>query len=143
MQCVRMLDERQRFGLLVSAIGSAALAVSVFLPWYAISVTAYGAASAQQELNSIAQEYGNAAFQSEVSRVGTGLNGLAGHQLATLSAHQLLKYVSVALLILAAISLLAALFRLAGVSGLIDAGGGQIAAVGVVAGLCVVFRMIE
>jgi hypothetical protein len=135
--------DRLRLGPLISALGAALLGVSVFLPWYSVSITPSGAASAQQALNRVAQEFGNATFQAQASTVGAGFNALAGHQVATLSAHQLLKYISVVLLILAAIALLAALLRLAGASETIQAGGAQIALVGIVAALCVLFRMIE
>jgi hypothetical protein len=138
-----MVGDRLRFGPLISAIGAALLGVSVFLPWYSVSLTASGAASAQQALNSVAQQFGNATFQAQASTVGAGFNAFAGHQVATLSAHQLLKYISVVLLILAAIALLAALLRLAGASEPIQAGGSQIALVGIVATLCVLFRMVE
>jgi hypothetical protein len=138
-----MLDDRVRFGLLVSALGAALLVVSVFLPWYAVGLTANGAASARQALSSAAQQYGNADFQAQANSVGAGFSALAGHQLATLSAHQLLKDLGPALLILAAIGLLASLLRLAGLSAPIEADGRQIALVGVAASLCVLFRMVD
>ncbi len=47
------------------------------------------------------------------------------------------------LLVLAGISLLASLLRLAGIGGLLEAGGGQIAVAGSVAALCVLFRMLS
>lgn len=136
-----MAEDRTRLGLLISALGAAVLAVSVFLPWYAVSITATGAASAQQALASIAQQYGNATFQTEANALGAAFSSFAGRQLTTLSAHEALKYVSAILLLLAGISLLASLLRLADVSGLIDAGGGQIALAGSAAALCVLFRM--
>jgi len=137
-----MFENRTQSGPLIAAIGAALLGVSVFLPWYAVTLTANGAATAQQALNSIAQQFGNANFQAKASTVGAGFNAFAGHQVATLSAHQLLKYISVALLILAAIALVASLLHLAGSSQSIQAGGGQIALVGIAAALCVLFRMV-
>jgi uncharacterized membrane-anchored protein YitT (DUF2179 family) len=138
-----MVEDRQRLGALIAAIGGALLGVSVFLPWYGVSLTSGGVASAQQALNSVAQQYGNAAFQIQARTAGSGFSALAGRQLETLSAHQALKYLNVILLILAAIALLAALLRLAEASGPIHAGGGQLARVGGVATLCVLFRMVE
>jgi hypothetical protein len=138
-----MVDERVRFGSLVSALGAAVLAVSVFLPWYAVSLTARGAASAQQTLNTVAHQYGNASLQAQASSVSANLSAFTGHQLATLSAHQLLKDIGPALLILAALGLVAALLRLAGISPPIQADGGQIALVGIAASLCVLFRMVD
>jgi len=62
-----MVDDRAPLGLLIAALGAAVLAVSVFLPWYGVSITASGAASAQQELSTVAQQYGNASFQTASS----------------------------------------------------------------------------
>ncbi len=135
-----MVDDRLRLGSLITAVGAALLGLSVFLPWYVVSLTAGGASSAQQTLNSVAQQYGNAALQAQAKTLGAGFGAFAGHQVATLSAHQVLKYLNIILLILAAIALLAALFRLAGTS---EPGGGQIALVGAMATLCVLFRMVE
>jgi hypothetical protein len=135
-----MADDRARLGSVITAVGGALLGLSVFLPWYVVSLTASGAASAQQALNSVAQEYGNAALQAQAKTLGSGFGAFAGHQVDTLSAHQALKYLNVVLLILAAIALLAALLRLAGVS---EPGGRQIALVGATAIVCVLFRVVE
>jgi hypothetical protein len=137
-----MVDDRAPLGLLVAALGAAVLAVSVFLPWYGVSITASGAASAQQELTTVAQQYGNTAFQSGASALGAEFGSLAGRQLATVSAHDVLKDITPVLLVLAAVSLLAALLRLAGVTGLLEAGGGQIALAGSLAVLIVLYRML-
>ena len=138
-----MVDDRAPLGLLISALGAAVLAISVFLPWYGVSITASGAASAQQELTTAAQQYGNASFQSGASALGAQFSSLAGHQLATVSAHDVLKDISKILLVLAGVALLASLLRLAGVSGLLEAGGGQIALAGGMAALFVLYRMVE
>src|SRR5213082_1961171 len=102
-----MVDDRAPLGLLIAALGAAVLAVSVFLPWYGVSITASGAASAQQELATVAQQYGNTAFQTGASQVGAEFSALAGRQLATVSAHEVLKDIGPILLVLAAVSLLA------------------------------------
>jgi hypothetical protein len=137
-----MRDEGSQLGFLVAALGAAVLAVSVFLPWYGVSITASGAATAQQQLTGLAQQYGNAAFQTGASELGAQFSSIAGRQLATVSAHDVLKDVSVILLVLAGVSLLASLLRLAGLSGL-EAGGGQIALAGGLAVLFVLYRMIS
>jgi hypothetical protein len=134
-----MVEDRRRLGSLISAIGAALLAVSVFLPWYGVTLTASGAASARQALDNVAQQYGNATFQTQAKAIGLGFGAFTDHQLTTLSAHQALKYLNVILLILAAIAFLAALLRLAG----IQTGGGQIAFVGLLATVCVLYRMVE
>ncbi|HEU5243673.1 MAG TPA: hypothetical protein VFU33_04665 [Gaiellaceae bacterium] len=136
-----MSDDRSQLGFLVAALGAAVLAVSVFLPWYGVSITASGAASAQQQLATVAQQYGNSTLQAGASQLGAEFSSLAGRQLTTVSAHEALKDISVILLLLAGISLVASLLRLAGISGLLEAGGGQIAVAGVVAMLFVLYRM--
>jgi hypothetical protein len=138
-----MADERAPFGLLIAALGAAVLAISVFQPWYGVSITASGAASAQQELATVAQQYGNTAFQKGASQVGAMFSSVAGRQLAGVSAHDVSKDISRILLVLAVVSLLAALLRLAGVTGLFDASGGQIALAGGMAALLVLYRMLE
>lgn len=135
-----MGQDRARYGAVVSAIGAAVLAVSVFLPWYGLSLTPSGVQSAQQRLNATAQLYGNTEFQSEVSSLSTSFNSLAGRQLGTVSAHDILKYLDTVLVILAAIGLVAALLRLADAAR-VDTG--QIALVGLVASLVVAFRMLD
>jgi hypothetical protein len=138
-----MADDRSSLGFLIAALGAAVLAISVFLPWYGVTVTASGVASAQQELTTVAQQYGNPAFQTGANQLGTEFNSLAGRQLATLSAHQVLKDVSRILLVLAGLALLASLLRLAGFTGLLEGGGGQIAVAGGLAVLFVLYRMLS
>src|SRR5579871_1826872 len=98
-----MHDDRRSFGLLISALAAAVLAVSVFLPWYGVSITRAGAAAAQQELVAVARQYGNTTFQDRASTIGQELGSLEGRQLATISAHQSLKHVSLILLVLAGV----------------------------------------
>jgi len=137
-----MVDHRSQLGFLIAAVGAAVLAVSVFLPWYGVSITASGAASAQQELATVAQQYGNSTFQTGAGELGAEFSSLAGRQLTTVSAHQALRDISRILLVLAGISLLASLLRLAGITGLLEAGGGQIALAGCLAVLFVLYRML-
>jgi hypothetical protein len=95
-----MVDDRSALGLLVAALGAFVLAVSVFLPWYGVSITASGAASAQQELATVAQQYGNPSFQAGASQLGAEFSSLAGRQVATVSAHEALKDLGPMLLII-------------------------------------------
>jgi hypothetical protein len=138
-----MVDDRSPLGFLIAALGAAVLAISVFLPWYGVTVTASGVATARQQLTTVAQQYGNPTFQTSANQLGTAFDSLAGRQVATVSAHQVLKDVSRILLVLAGISLLASLLRLAGFTGLLEGGGGQIAIAGGAAVLCVLFRMLS
>jgi hypothetical protein len=112
----------------------------MFLPWYSVSITATGAAEAQQQLAGVAQQYGNANLQAMVDQVGARFSSVAGHPLVTLSAHEVLKDLSVVVLLLAGVALLASLLRLADVA---EVGGDQIALVGFVALLCVLYRMLS
>ena len=138
-----MNDDRSPLGLLIAALGAAVLAISVFLPWYGVSITASGAATAQQQLTTVAQQYGNSTLQTEANGLGAEFSSLAGRQLTTVSAHQALKDLGPILLILAGISLLASLLRLAGITGLLEASGGQIALAGGAAAVFVLFRMLS
>jgi len=137
-----MDDDHAPVGLLISALAATVLAISVFMPWYGVSITATGAAAAQQELATVAKEYGNPAFQTQANGVGSQFNSIAGRQIATVSAHEIMKRVSLILLVLAAIALLASLLRLARMRGMLFATGSQIALVGGLAFAVVFFRML-
>jgi hypothetical protein len=134
-----MAQDGLRWGPLVSALSAAALAISVFMPWYGVTLTQNGATSAQQGLETVARQYGNTTLQTDASGVGARFGALAGHQLGTVSAHDILKDLNVVLLLLAGIGLVAALLKLAGA----EIGSGQIALVGLLASLCVAFRMVD
>jgi hypothetical protein len=136
------VQEPQRAGSIVAAAGSAMLAVSVFLPWYAFKLTANGVALAQQSLNSIAQQFGNSTFKGVVGTLGSSFGDLAGRQVGTLSAHQALKVINVLLLVLAAIAFVVALMRLANPAQSGEGRGG-LASVGVTAALLIIFRMVD
>jgi hypothetical protein len=73
-----MVDNRPRVGPLLSALGAASLGVSVFQPWYAVSLTPSGAASAQEVLNNVAHAYGNTTFQAQATSVGAEFSTFAG-----------------------------------------------------------------
>jgi hypothetical protein len=120
--------------------GGVVLAVSIFLPWYGLTLTTSGASSAQQNLNSVAQQFGNSAFQGMASNLGNGFSSLIGRQIATVNAHQALKVISVVLLILAGVGILLAIGRLAGSGS--SQPRGVLAAVGLMAAACIVFRMV-
>lgn len=125
----------------VAVTAAAVLALSVFLPWYSITITASGAAYAQQALTNAAAQYGNATLQGEVNALGSTFASAAGHRVATVTAHQALKNISVVLLLLAGLSFVGGLVWLTG-SSAIEVNGGQVAAVGVVATLLVLYRMV-
>lgn len=135
-----MADNRASRGLLVSALAAAVLAVSMFLPWYSISITPAGAAQAEQQLATVAQQYGNASLQNMANAVGSQFSSVAGRPLATVSAHQALKDLSKILLLLAGVALVASLLTLGDV---VEVSGGQIALVGFVAILFVLYRMVS
>jgi hypothetical protein len=118
------------------------LAVSVFLPWYSVGLTAGGAAYAQQAMNAVAQQYGNATLQAAARNIGAQFPMVAGHRLGTVSGHESVKTISVLLLILAGLAFAGALLWLVEADSPIRVGGRQVAAVGAVATLFVLFRMV-
>jgi len=136
------VQEAQRAGSLLAAAGAAMLAVSVFLPWYAIRLTANGVAFAQQGLNSLAQQFGNSTFKGLVGSLGSSFGDLTGRQVGTVTAHQALKDLNIVLLVLAAIAFALALMRLANPTPSSESRG-LLASVGVVAALLIVFRMVD
>lgn len=138
-----MVGDRSRYGLLVSALGAIVLAISVFLPWYGVSLTVGGVALVQHFGDQVASQFGNATFQSYMSGAHAQIGTLAGQQLGSVSAHQVLKDLNVVLLVLAALAIVDALLPLARPGGSVPAGaGGSVVLLGVVAGACVVYRML-
>jgi hypothetical protein len=139
-----MYGDRSRYGLLIAAIGAAILAVCVFLPWYGVHITASGAAAAGQFSEQVVSQFGNARLQEDLGPLHAGLNSLVGHEVASLSGHEALKYLSIVLLVLAGLALLDALFGLAGVrgGGHPEGAGASLVLVGAVASICVIFRML-
>jgi hypothetical protein len=135
---------RSRYGLLVSALGAITLAVSVFLPWYALSFTANGLAYFQRIGQQVAARFGSSALSGYFASVQGRLNGLVGHHVAAVSAHQALKHVNVVLLILAGVTILITLIPLARPEPMLAGGDGAVIAVlGVLAAVCVVYRMVR
>src|SRR3954465_10023153 len=112
-----MTEGRSGVGPIVAVTASALLALSIFFSWYGVRITPSGAAYAQQALKVAAAQYGNASLQTEADAIGSSFSSVAGRQVATLSAHQVLKNISVILLLLAALSFLGALVWLTGASG--------------------------
>jgi hypothetical protein len=141
-----MASDRSRYGLLVSALGAVLLAVAVFLPWYALSLTPAGASFAANAVQSLAGQFGNESLQQLAAGVHGNLVSLSGEQIAALSAHQVLHDLNVVLLVLAGIALLDSLLTLA--RGTVPAGTGTgtgrvVTLVGVLATVCVIYRMAE
>jgi len=135
---------RSRHALLLSGLGAIMLAISVFLPWYGVSFTQGGIEFVQREGDQLATQYGNPALQSYLGTFHSSIAGLAGHQFAALSAHQALKIINVVLLLIAGATILLSLIPLAGSdSPRSGAGRSSIAALGALATVCVLFRMVD
>jgi len=139
-----MQANRSRYGLLVSALGAIMLAVSIFLPWYGLSFTAKGIALIQQVSDQVTSQFGNSALQDLTAGLHARLGTLAGHQFAAVSAHQVLKNLNVVLLVLAGLAILITLIPLARPETLLpDGEGALVALLGVIATVCVLFRMVD
>ena len=118
------------------------LALSVFQPWYGVSITPSGVATAKQELATVARQYGNANLQAKANSVGARFDSLAGVQLTTVSARQTMGHASTLLLALAGIALLASVLRLADMRGALRASGSQVALLGALAAGVVISRIL-
>ncbi len=137
-----MQGDRSRYGLLVSALGAVLLAVSVFLPWYGLSFTPSGIAAAESAGEQAASQLGDPTLQSYLQPLRANLSSFAGVQFASVSAHQVLHYISIVLLVLAALALLDALVPLVRTDAVPEGAGGALAVLGTVASACVLYRMI-
>ncbi len=132
-----MTTERSRYGLLMSSLGAALLAGSLFLPWYRVSVTAAGASS----LGHVAGQLGG--LQGYIAGLHGTIAAIAGQPVGAVTAAQTLSALSVILLVLAGLALLDALVPLARANSPVPAGaGGAVVLLGIVASGCVLYRMI-
>lgn len=137
-----MAADRSPTGWLVSALGAIVLVVSVFLPWYAVSLTARGVAFVQQLQTEQVQRFGNAALQGELGSLHARLGALAGQQLGSITAHQAFTTISVVLLVLGGLGVLIALLPFAREgSSDFDGTGPWLALIGATAAACVLYRM--
>jgi hypothetical protein len=135
-----MTGERSRYGLLVSSLGAALLAGSLFLPWYAVSVTRAGANSLGSAL---AAPVGAGGLQAYAGGLHGTIAALAGEKVGALTAEQALSALSVVLLVLAGLALLDALVPLArGGSRIPEGAGGAVVVLGILATGFVLYRMI-
>jgi len=139
-----MAGDRSRYGLVLSTLGAIVLGISVFLPWYGVSITATGVAYMQEVGGQLAAQFGNASMQSYVGSLHGTLDGLAGQQVAALSAHQVLHDLNVILLALVGLALLDSLLALARPVASTPAGAGaSVAVLGALASVLVIFRMVD
>jgi hypothetical protein len=139
-----MDPNRSRYGLLVSALGTIVLAVSVFLPWYGVSFTAGGIALVQGFGGKAAARVADAGLQGHLTGLHVGLGSLERQQVVAVTARHALQNMNVALLAIAALALLLTLIPLVASSSLLsDLGGEPIALLGVLATGCVVYRMVQ
>jgi hypothetical protein len=138
-----MTTERSRYGLMVSSLGAALLAGSVFLPWYGVSFTPAGVGSVSHLGSALASNLGGGSVQSLIGSLHGTFAALAGQQVGALSAEQALSALTVILLVLAGLALVDALLPLLrGGSGVPGGAGGAVVLLGIVASGCVLYRMI-
>jgi hypothetical protein len=138
-----MAADRSRYGLLLATLGAVLVAVAVFLPWYGVSVTPRGVAYFQQVGEQFVSRYGNAQLQGYLGELHSGLASLAGRQMTSVSAHQALSNIGVALLVIAGLALLDALFGLARASSVPEGSGASLVLLGSVAAACVIYRLLD
>jgi hypothetical protein len=137
-----MARDRSRYGALASALGAILLAVSVFLPWYGVGLSARGVEYFGQIGAQLAQRFGNATLQAKVAEARPQLSALAGRELASVSANQIFSHIGPILLILAGIGILVALVPLVLADGSeFDAAGPWLALLGALAACLVLYRM--
>jgi uncharacterized membrane protein YiaA len=137
-----MAADRSPIGWLTSALGAIVLVVSVFLPWYALSLTAQGVALIQQLQSEQVQRFGNATLQGELGSLHARVGALAGQQLGTITAHQAFSTISVVLLVAGGLGILLSLLPLARQSSSdFDGTGPWLALLGLIAAACVLYRM--
>jgi hypothetical protein len=138
-----MTSERSRYGLFVSSLGAALLAGSLFLPWYAVSVTQAGAGSLGHLGSQLAAHLGTGSLQAYAGGLHGTIAALAGQKVGALTAEQALSALTVVLLVLAGLSLLDALVPLARRTSRVPEGaGGAVVVLGILASGCVLYRMI-
>jgi hypothetical protein len=139
---VAMRGDRSRYGLLVSTLGAIVLAVAVFLPWYNVSFTPAGTSVLTRAGDQFAAQFGNPSLQSYVGGLHGTIAALAGRQAGAISGHEALRDLNVVLLVLAGLALLDALLPLARTaSGVPDGAGGAVVLLGLLASVCVAYRM--
>lgn len=134
-----MTNERSRYGLLMSSLGAALLAGSLFLPWYRVDMTAAGASS----LGHAGSAGHPGGFDGYIASLHGTLAVLAGQPIGAVTAEQALSALSVILLVLAGLALLDALLPLARASSPVPAGaGGAVVLLGIIASGLVLYRMV-
>lgn len=137
-----MAADRSPVGWLVSALAAIVLVVSVFLPWYGLGLSARGIAYMQKLQSEEVQRYGNATLQGELGSLHERVQVLAGKPLVTITAHQAFSRISVVLLVCGGLGILIALVPLAReVSADFDGTAPWLALLGLIATLCVLYRM--
>ena len=145
-----MTGERSRYGLFVSALGAVLLSISVFLPWYGVSLTSSGVALVQQTGDRVAAQFGNAALQSQLPSFHGAVASLAGAQIGSLTGHDAIKGIAIVLLVLAGLGMLDAMLPLvravpqrgAQAGSVPQGAGGAVVLLGLVAAAFVAFKMV-
>jgi hypothetical protein len=137
-----MARDRSRYGALISTLGAILLAVSVFLPWYGVGLSARGAEYVGQLGAQLAERFGNATLQAKVAEARPQLSTLAGRELGSVSANQVFSHIGPILLVLAGVGILVALVPLVFSDGSeFDATGPWLALLGALAACFVLYRM--
>jgi hypothetical protein len=139
----KMAGDRYRYGLLLATLGAVLVSVAVFLPWYGVTLTTKGVASIQRVGRPLATPQANAQLRRDLRALHSSPASPARGQTSAVSAQQVLSNIGVALLVLAGLALLDALFGLFRVSGVPEGSGASLLVLGTVATACVLYRLLE
>lgn len=138
-----MARDRSPYGFLVSSLGAIVLGLAVFLPWYGVGFSASGVAFLERSDSQVVAQFGNAALQEKLVGLHAQLSTLAGRQIGSISAHQVFTRIGPLLLIFAGLGILISLFSVVrDASSEFDASGSWIALLGVLALICVLYRIV-
>ncbi len=139
-----MHREDSSYRLIAAALGAVLMAVSVYLPWYALALTANGALGVSQLSDQVAQQYGNAALRGLTQSYQSYIGKLVGTPFATASGHQALHVIGVVLVVLAVLALLDALVPLARAGEAVPHGAGaSLPLLGLAGCVLTAFRMLN
>lgn len=129
-----------RTGLALSALGGMATAISVFLPWYGISFTRAAVDFATGAITRFLPQLNGSSFVESLRAAG---NAAAGHDVANVSAHQVLSHTSTVLLAIGGAAALFGVLSLAQGRPLVPNWAGLMSLIGFAGAALVAWKMLS